>query len=110
MKTIEAIFISSLIAMGVIATASAQSCVFCEPPQRPINAPAYPLIAAPIVIPQLPSNDAVSRYLDAQANATNESLSIYKYQSGILSNPQANQQINLDRMMQDFRSQIQGRR
>jgi hypothetical protein len=69
-----------------------------------------PFGGAPVVVPQVPSNAAASRYIDAQTNATNEALSIYKYQAGILNNPTAQQQINIDRMMQDFRIQIQGGR
>jgi hypothetical protein len=116
MRIIGSIWLGCLVVVSVVIPAEAQECVFCEVP-RVENRPVYPLGGTvlpfggpPVVVPQVPSNDAASRYLDAQTNATNEALSIYKYQAGILSNPQAQQQINIDRMMQDLRVQLNGGR
>lgn len=110
MRLIACIWLGCLIAVSVVLPAEGQECVFCEVPKYPLQAPSYPFGAPPVVVPQVPSSEAVNRYLDAQTNATNEALSIYKYQAGILGNPAAQQQINIDRMMQDVRNQLQGRR
>jgi hypothetical protein len=117
MKVISVIWLGCLVAVSVVIPAEAQECIFCEEaprafvaPPQPAAAPMFPFGGAPVVVPQVPSNAAASRYLDAQTNATNEALSIYKYQAGILNNPTAQQQINIDRMMQDLRIQLQGGR
>lgn len=116
MRIIGSIWLVCLVAVSVVIPAEAQECVFCEAPRAdnrplyPLGNPVLPFGAPPVVVPQVPSNAAASRYLDAQTNATNEALSIYKYQAGILGNPSAQQQINLDRMMQDLRIQLNGGR
>jgi hypothetical protein len=110
MKIIALIWLSCLVAVSVVLPAAAEDCVFCETEQAyPMGGSNYPLGSPQVVAPQPARDPALSRYLDAQTNATNEALSIYKYQAGILSNPQAQQQINIDRMMQDLRLQLQGR-
>ena len=117
MRAIACIWLGCLVAVSVVLPAEGQECIFCEEaprayvaPLQPVAPPLLPFGSAPVVIQQAPSNAAVNRYLDAQTNATNESLSIYKYQAGILGNPAAQQQINVDRMMRDLRIQLQGGR
>ena len=95
MRVIAVFWVSCLAAIAFVLPAEGQECVFCEAPKYPQQAPPLPFGAPPVVVPQVPSNAAVNRYLDAQTNATNESLSIYKYQAGILGNPKRSNKLTL---------------
>lgn len=115
MRIITVIWLSCLVAVSVVLPAFADDCPLCRilqlanPPYehqvRPI-----PFGSVPAVVPQVPNNAAVNRYLDSQNKLDSEALSLRKYELGILDNPGAQNQIMIDNVFRDFRLNMQNNR
>jgi len=110
MRIVTVIWLSCLVAVAVVLPAKAQTEIGSQPKQDSMELLIRRLFNdRPVVIPQVTTNDGVSRYFDNQNRLDSEALSVHKYELGILDNPGAQNKIMIDNVFRDFRLNMQKR-